>query len=133
MRSFGFRAFALAACAAAAVVAAEASASAEPKRPEPTYVVIHEHAFIPFGRQIESWDVVGENTVLFRTIYNRWYRATTNRVCASELRSATHIALIDRGGGGSIDRGARIRVNGTSCSFMSLDEIENPHRSIASR
>jgi hypothetical protein len=133
MPSSTLRTLALAACAAATVLATGAAANAEPKRPEPRYVVIREHAYIPFGRQIESWDVVGDHTVLFRTIYNRWYRATTNRVCASEMRSATRIALIDRGGGGSIDRGARIRVDGMSCFFNSLDEIENPYRSVASR
>lgn len=131
MRGFNLRTLALATSLAASVLMADGAASAEPKRPEPHYVVLHEHAFIPFGRQIESWDVVGDDTVLFRTMYNRWYRATTNRVCASELRSATRIALTDRGGGGSIDRGARIRVNGMSCFFTSLDEIENPYRAVA--
>jgi hypothetical protein len=133
MRSFNLRTLGLAACAAASVLVAGAAANAQTKRPEPQYVVIREHAYIPFGRQIESWDVVGDRTVLFRTIYDRWYRATTNRVCAGELRSATRIALIDRGGGGSIDRGARVRVNGMSCFFTSLDEIENPYRHLASR
>jgi hypothetical protein len=132
MRSFSPRALILALCAAGGLLAAGA-ANAAPQKAEPQYVVIHEHAYIPFGRQIESWDVVGDRTVLFRTIYNRWYRATTTRVCTSELRSPTRIALIDRGGGGSIDRGARIRVNGMSCFLTSLDEIENPYRHLASR
>lgn len=132
MRFKHSRSIALAALAAMSLATAN-RANAEPRRPEPHYVVIREHAYIPFGRQIESWDVVGDSTVLFRTIHNRWYRATTNRVCASELRSATRIALIDRGGGGSIDSGAHIRVDGTSCVLTSIDEIENPYRTVATR
>jgi len=133
MRSFNVRTLVLAVCAGIAVAASGSSADAQSKRPQPHYVVLHEHTFIPFSRQIESWDVVDGNTVLIRTIYNRWYRATTDRVCASELRSATRIALIDRGGGGSIDTGARIRVDGVSCSLSSIDEIENPYRHVAQR
>lgn len=132
MRSFRFRSFTLAAYAVAvAFVFAGSAGAQQSKRPAPRYVVLHEHAFIPFSRQIESWDVVGDDTVLVRTIYDRWYRATTNRVCASELRSATRIALIDRGAG--IDTGARIRVNGMSCFLSSIDEIQNPYRNVVSR
>lgn len=129
MTILNLRSLALAAVCAASVLGAGA-ANAE-KKPEPQFVVIREHAFIPFGSQVQSWDIVGDRTVLFRTRYNRWYRAETNRVCTSALRQATHIAVIDRGGG-SIDSGARIRVDGMNCHFTRLDEIENPRRTLAS-
>jgi hypothetical protein len=133
MRALNLRTLGFALCAA--VTVGMASAQAEDPQPAEAgrqYVVIEQNAHIPFGRQINGYEVPdGENAVLFRVGANRWYRATVHHYCATELRFSNRIALVERGTGGSVDRFGHVRVNGQFCYFNSLDRIENPHRQTA--
>lgn len=119
-------------CAAGVLGLGQAAAEA-PQQTDRQYVVIRENAHIPFARQVNSWEVADDHSLLLRVGANHWYRAEIDQFCARNLRFETRVALFERGAG-SIDRFGQVRLrDGTRCHFQSLDEIENPHVAVASR
>lgn len=127
MRSLFMRGLTAAMCAAAMLSfgVAKAGETQQAANDAPTFVVVHENATIPFARSIDSWEVARDNSLLLRA-GSRWYRATTERLCADDLRFHENLALSERGTG-SIDKFAHFYVRGRYCYFYSLDQIENPH------
>ena len=129
MRALNLSIIGLALCAGIATSALAASKDPAAADASRRYVVIEEDATIPFGRQINGYEVPrGDDALLFRVGGNRWYRATVSRFCASELRFSNRVAAIEPGTGGSLDRFGHVQVRGQYCYFYSLDRIENPHR-----
>ena len=129
MRALNLRILKFAVCAVLATVAPAAAKDTRAAEGGHQYVVIEENATIPFGRQINGYEVPrGDNAILFRVGINHWYRATVSRFCASELRFSNRVAAIEPGSGGSLDRFGHVQVRGQYCYFYSLDRIENPHR-----
>lgn len=129
MRALNLRIIGFALCAGIATSASAAAKDPGTAGAEHQYVVIEENATIPFGRQINGYEVPrGDDAVVFRVGTNRWYRATVSPFCASELRFSNSVSAVEPGTGGSLDRFGHVRVRGQYCYFYSLDRIENPHR-----
>lgn len=102
-------------------------AAAEAQAQSP-YVVIREDARIPFaGRTINGFRV-GEdrNSIIFTVAGHRFYRGELDSYCARNLRFDYRIGLDRRFGGGAVERGSIVIIEGQRCMLLSLDEIADP-------
>lgn len=110
-----------------AAFAEEPNAEAAQEEAAFTYRVLEENVSIPFGaRQVDSFRVGRDGSLILRVGVSRWYRATLYAPCARDLRWENDIAIRSGGGTGSVDRFSYAIVDGNRCQFRTLDQIEDP-------
>lgn len=122
------RALAVAGAALAALGFAGAAVAEETPAEAPAfaYTVIEEDARIPFGaREIDSFRLGRDGSLLLRVSPREWYRAVVWAPCQRDLRFEEHIGFGDRFST-SFDRFSTIVVDGNRCPIESLDRIEDP-------
>ena len=93
---------------------------------EVAYTIIEPNASIPFGSTSVSGFRVGEDkSLLLDGPGGRWYRATLDAGCRSDLPYAQAIGFPETPFS-RIDRFSWVVVDGQRCSFLTFDEIADP-------
>lgn len=116
---------------AAAAIAGPAT-NLNPRAEAPSYRVVEPNASIGLAHyRVRGYEVGRDNSLILRVTGNRYYRATLQEPCASDLRYGTSIGF--RTFGGTLGRSERVYVNGTACYIRSLDQIERPVRATVAR
>lgn len=90
------------------------------------YTVINDDASIAFASSsIRTFRPGAERTLLLETNNGRWYRATLQGNCKSEVRWRQAIAIAP-GASDRFDRFSAVLVGGRRCQVSALDEIADP-------
>lgn len=114
--------FIIAACAAA--LAAGCASQTKAEAPVVAYTVLKADATIPFASLIRDFSVGSEKSLLLKA-GGRWYRATLEQPCRSDLPWRESIGLLP-GSVDRLDRFSSVLVDGHRCMLRSLDEIADP-------
>lgn len=89
------------------------------------YTVVRENVTIPFSRNVLNFRVGADKTLLLEGTGRRWYRATLDQPCTSDLQWEQAVSLYDRSGTG-VSKFSEVIVDGQRCQIQTLDEIADP-------
>lgn len=112
--------------AAAALVAAGCATTTEEAEAPVAYTVLKEDASVPFAsKSIRGFRVGAGRVLLLEANGGRWYRATLQSTCQSDL-PWEHAIGVDGGAIDRVDRFATVIVDGRRCQIETFDEVADP-------
>lgn len=112
--------------AAAAALAVAGCATNEQAEAPISYTVVKADASVPFASTaIRGFRVGSGKVLLLEANGGRWYRATLQSSCRSDL-PWEHAIGIDGGAVDRVDKFATVIIDGRRCQIETFDEIADP-------